>query len=145
MRREMRVPVGYDPRGKPEPGVHVLIVQLGNLGSSDCQLTWQEDGAPEAPMIHYRQYAVKALTFGKAHDKIHCDLCERGHVLRDCDFVEWGAGFVREVLVLLAHRAPLYVLLYPRSCSWPEIVAIDLSNHLVSPSMPPSFVFMPYP
>ena len=96
-------------------------------------------------MIHYHQYAVKASTLGEACDEVHRDLCERGCVLGDGDFVEWGVGFVCEVLVLLAHGAPFYILLHPGSCSQPEIVAIDLSNHLIPPSMPPSFVFMPYP
>jgi len=96
-------------------------------------------------VIHYCQYAVKASTLGEACDEVHRNLHERGRIFRDCDFVEWGAGFVHEVLVLLAHGAPFYILLHPGSCSQPEIVVIDLSNHLIPPSMPPSFVFMPYP
>jgi len=96
-------------------------------------------------MIYYHQYAIKASALGKACDEVHHDLRERGCVLRDSDFVKWGAGFVHEVLVLLAHGTSLYVLLHPGPCSWPEIVAIDLLNCLVPPLMPPSFVLVPYP
>jgi len=96
-------------------------------------------------VVHNCQYAVKALTLGEARDEVHCDLCERGRILRDSDFVKWGAGFVCEVLVLLAHSTSLDVLLYPGSHLWPEIVAVDLSNHLIPPSMPPPLVLMPHP
>jgi len=96
-------------------------------------------------VVHYHQYAVEASTLRETRDKVHCNLCERGCIFGDGDFVKWGAGFVCEVLVLLTHGTPLYVLLYPGSRSRPEVVAIDLLNHLVPPSMPPSFVFMPYP
>jgi hypothetical protein len=64
--------------------------------------------------------------------------------LWDHDFVKWGAGFMREVLVLLAGRAPLYILLDPGSRFQPEIVAADLSCRLVSAPMPSSYVVMPY-
>jgi len=60
------------------------------------------------------------------------------------DFVKRGAGFVREVLVLLADCASLYILFDPRSCSWPEIVATDLPRCLVSASMPSSYVVVPF-
>src|SRR6266853_2225439 len=130
----MRVPIGYDPGGEPKPGVYMSIVQLGDLGSGDCQLTWQEDSTSGASVIHNHQYAVKALTLGEACDEVHHNLRERGHILRDCDFVKWGAGFVHEVLVLLAHGAPFYVLLHPGSRLRPEIVLIDLLNRLVPPS-----------
>ncbi len=96
-------------------------------------------------MIHYHQYAVKASTLGEAYDKVHGDLREQGCIFRDSDFVKWGVGFVREVLVLLTHGASLYVLLHPGSCPWPEIVAIDLPNRLVPSLMPPSLMFMPHP
>ncbi len=96
-------------------------------------------------MVHDGQYAVVTLALGETRDQVHRDLHERGHILGDGDFVKWGAGFVCKVLVLLAHSAPLYILLYPEPCSWPEIVAVDLSYHLVPPPVPPSFVFMPYP
>jgi hypothetical protein len=52
---------------------------------------------------------------------------------------------VREVLVLLADCTPLYVLFDPGSCSWPEIVATDLSHCLVSAPMSSSYVVMPFP
>ncbi|SRR6266851_3308749 len=96
-------------------------------------------------MVYNGQYAVKALTFGETRDEVHCDLHERGHIFGDSDFVKWGAGFVHEVLVLLTHSTPLDILLHPGSCLGPEIVAIDLTNHLVPPLMSPSFVFMPHP
>ncbi len=85
------------------------------------------------------------MTLGEAHDEVHCDLCERGGIFGDSDLVKGGAGFMREVLVLLAHSAPFHVLFYPGSRSWPEIMAVDLSCHVISPSMPPSFVFVPHP
>jgi hypothetical protein len=64
--------------------------------------------------------------------------------LGNCDFVKWGASFVREVLVLLADCAPLYVLFDPGSCSWPEIVATDLPCCFIPAPMSPSYVVVPY-
>src|SRR6266851_5854290 len=145
MRCKLRVLVRYDLGGKPKPGVHVLVVHLGDLGPGDRRPTGQEDGTSRAPVIHYCQYAVKASTLGEACDKVHGDLCEWGCIFGDGDFVKWGAGFVLEVLILLAHGAPLYVLLHPGSCLRLEIVMVDLPDRLVSPSMPPSLVFVPYP
>ncbi len=52
---------------------------------------------------------------------------------------------MHEVLVLLADCAPFHVLFDPGSCFQPEIVAVDLSGHLVPPSVPPHFVLVPYP
>ena len=62
----------------------------------------------------------------------------------DRDFVKWGAGFVREVLVLLADYAPFYVLFDPGSRSWPEIVATDLPCCFVSALMVSSYVVVPF-
>ena len=123
----------------------MLIVQLGDLGASDGGVAGQEDGTPGTPVVHYGYHAIKASAFGESGDEIHGDLCERGHVLGNCDLVKWGAGFVREVLILLADCAPLYVLLDPGSCSWPEIVAADLPCCLVSAPVPPSYVVVPFP
>ncbi len=95
-------------------------------------------------MIDYGQYAVKASALREAYDQVHHDLGERGCVFGDSDFVKWGAGFVHEVLVLLADGAPFYILFNPRSCSGPEIVAVDLSGCLVSSSVPPRFVVVPH-
>ena len=95
-------------------------------------------------MIHYHQYAVKASTLGEACDEVHRDLCERGCVLGDGDFVEWGVVSMHKVLVLLTDSAPLYILFHPGPCSRPEIVVVDLLNRLISSSMPSSFVLVPY-
>ncbi len=46
-------------------------------------------------------------------------------------------------LVLLTDGAFFYVLFDLGSCLWLEIVAVNLSSHLVPPSMPPSFVVVP--
>ena len=95
-------------------------------------------------MVHYGQHAIKASALGEPDDEIHSDLCERGCILGNCDFVKWGAGFVCEVLVLLADCAPLYILFDPGSCSWPEIVATDLPCRFVSALMPSSYVVVPF-
>src|SRR6266851_2472819 len=64
-------------------------------------------------MVHDGEYAIKALALWEARDKVHCDLCKRGRIFRDSDFVKWGVGFVREVLILLTHGAPLHILFHP--------------------------------
>src|SRR6266851_1487306 len=145
MGREPGIAVGYDPGGEAKPRVHMLIIHLGDLGACDCQLTWQKDGAAGAPMIHYHQYAVEALALGKACDEIHGDLCERGCVFRDCDFVEGGMRLVCQVLVLLANSAPLHVLFHPGPRSRPVVVAVDLPDRLVPSPVPSPLVFVPYP
>jgi len=65
-------------------------------------LARQEDGASRTPVVDYGQYAVKALALGEACDQIHHNLSEGRCIFRDHDFIKWGAGFVHEVLVLLA-------------------------------------------
>jgi len=96
-------------------------------------------------VVDYGQYAVKALALGEACDQIHHNLSKGRCIFRDHDFIKWGAGFVHEVLVLLADSAALYILLNLGSCSRLEIVVVNLSNHLVPSSVPPCFVVMPYP
>jgi hypothetical protein len=64
--------------------------------------------------------------------------------LGDRDFVKWGAGFVREVLVLLADCASFYVLFNLGSCLQPEIVTTDLPCCFVSAPMFSFYVVVPY-
>jgi hypothetical protein len=70
-------------------------------------------------MVDYGQDAVVASTLGEARDQIHGYLREWQGIGRNCYFVQGGSGFVRKVFVLLAGRAPLYVLLNPLSRPWP--------------------------
>jgi len=51
---------------------------------------------------------------------------------------------MHEVLVFLADGASFYILLDPGSCSWPEIVVVNLSKHLISPPMSSFFMIMLY-
>ena len=39
---------------------------------------------------------------------------------------------MREILVLLAGGASLDVLVYPGSCSWPEVVFVDVACGFIS-------------
>jgi hypothetical protein len=68
MGHETGVSVGDDPGGESDLEVHMLVIQLCNLGSSDCILTWKEYCTSRISMIYYSKYAVEPSAFGKSGD-----------------------------------------------------------------------------
>ena len=49
----MRVSIQDDPRGESEPRVDMLVVEFGDLGSSDSVLAWKEDCTSGASVVNY--------------------------------------------------------------------------------------------
>ncbi len=49
---ESRVSIRYELLGQSEPGVHMSVIQLHDLGSGDSGEAREKDGAPTAPVIY---------------------------------------------------------------------------------------------
>ncbi len=51
--------------GEPKPSIDVVKIQLGDPHPSDSGETWQEYGAPGAPMVDNGEDGVMALNRGR--------------------------------------------------------------------------------
>jgi len=78
-------------------------------------------------MVNDGEDAVISSTPWQSSDQVYGYLRERGHVTGYSDLIEWYAGSMCEVLVLLADCAPLDIFLNPCSPSRPTEVFEDLS------------------